>query len=133
MRIFLIQGFRLFDTLIAIVLTCGFGHDIIILKMPIFDEVDYIDNRPALDQVFNIYTINVNETHSTVIQASPVKLAQIEIVPYVRVFTSAVIDTQKVTNKASEASECTPSSKVWTCTQHCRTSYGQFDSIDDFP
>ena len=32
MRIFLIQGFRLFDSSIDIVLTFEFGHDIMILK-----------------------------------------------------------------------------------------------------
>ena len=48
MRIFLIQGFQLFDSLIDIVLTFGFGHDIAILKMAIFNKVDYIDLEPAL-------------------------------------------------------------------------------------
>ena len=42
-RIFSIQG-----SLVDIVLTFGFGHDILILKMTIFDEVDYIDIEPAL-------------------------------------------------------------------------------------
>ena len=42
-RIFSIQG-----SLVDIVLTFGFGHDILILKMTIFDDVDYIDIEPAL-------------------------------------------------------------------------------------
>ena len=42
-----IQGFRLSDSSIDIVLTFGFGHDIVILKMAIFDKVDYIDIDPA--------------------------------------------------------------------------------------
>ena len=48
MRIFSIQGFWLFDSLIDIVLTFEFGHDIAVLKMAIFDEVDYIEIDPAL-------------------------------------------------------------------------------------
>ena len=44
----MIQRFQLFDCLIDIVLTFGFGLDITILKMAIFDEVDYIDIEPVL-------------------------------------------------------------------------------------
>ena len=47
-RIFLIQGFLLFDSSLGIVLTFEFGHDIIILKMAIFDRVDNIEIEPAL-------------------------------------------------------------------------------------
>ena len=47
-RISSIQGFRLFYSLIDIILTFEFGHDITILKMTIFDNVDYIDIEPAL-------------------------------------------------------------------------------------
>ena len=42
-RIFSIQGFRLFDSSIEIILTFEFGHNITILKMAIFDKVDYIE------------------------------------------------------------------------------------------
>ena len=41
-------GFRLFDSSIGMVLTCEFGHDIIILKMAIFDKVNNIEIKPAL-------------------------------------------------------------------------------------
>ena len=47
MRIFLIQGFRLFDSSIDIVLTFEFGHTITLLKMAIFHKVDYIEIEPA--------------------------------------------------------------------------------------
>ena len=40
-------GFWLFDGSINIVLTFGFSHDITILKLAIFDKVDYIDIEPA--------------------------------------------------------------------------------------
>ena len=43
MRIFLIQGFQLFTSSIDTVLTFEFGHNITILKMAIFDKVDYIE------------------------------------------------------------------------------------------
>ena len=42
------QGFQLFDSSIDIVLTFDFGQDITILKMAIFDKVDYIEIEPAL-------------------------------------------------------------------------------------
>ena len=48
MRIFSIQGFRVFDGSIVIVLTFEYDHDITILKIAIFDKVDYIDIEPAL-------------------------------------------------------------------------------------
>ena len=45
----MIQGFQLFDSSIDIVLTLiDFGQDITILKMAIFDKVDYIEIEPAL-------------------------------------------------------------------------------------
>ena len=44
----MIHGFRLFDSSIGIVLTFEFGHDITIMKMAIFDKVDFIDIEPAL-------------------------------------------------------------------------------------
>ena len=40
-------GFRLFDSSIGMVLTCEFGHGIIILKMAIFDKVNNIEIKPA--------------------------------------------------------------------------------------
>ena len=48
MRLFLIQGFRLFDTSIDIVLTFEFGHNITVLKMAIITDAEYIDIQPAL-------------------------------------------------------------------------------------
>ena len=48
MRIFLIQGFRVINGSIVIVLTFEYDHDITILKIAIFDKVDYIDIEPAL-------------------------------------------------------------------------------------
>ena len=48
MGIFPIHSFQLFDSLIDIVLTFEFGHDITILKMAIFTDADYIDIQPAL-------------------------------------------------------------------------------------
>ena len=65
MRIFLIQGFRLFDSSIDIVLTFEFGHYITILKMAIFDKVDYIDIEPALQ-----YMYREQSSHSIVIIAN---------------------------------------------------------------
>ena len=47
-RKFSIQDFSLFGSSIDVVLTFEFGHDITILKMAIFDKVDYIDIEPAL-------------------------------------------------------------------------------------
>ena len=47
-RIFSIQGFRLFDISIDMVLTFEFGHDITILKMAIFNQLDNIEIEPAL-------------------------------------------------------------------------------------
>ena len=47
-RIFSIQCFQLFDSSIDIVSTFEFGHDITILKMPIFNQVDNIEIKPAL-------------------------------------------------------------------------------------
>ena len=47
-RIFLIQGFCLFESLIDIVLTFEFGHDIPTLKMAIFDRVEHIEIEPEL-------------------------------------------------------------------------------------
>ena len=49
-RIFSIQCFQLFDSLIDTALTFEFGHDITILKMAIFDKVDHIEIEPALMQ-----------------------------------------------------------------------------------
>ena len=46
MRIFSIQGFRVLDGSIVIVLTFEYGHDITILE--IFNKVDYIDIESAL-------------------------------------------------------------------------------------
>ena len=51
MRIFPLHGIRLFDSSIDIVLTFGFGHDIAILKMAIFDKVDDIETEPALVRI----------------------------------------------------------------------------------
>ena len=50
MKIFSIQGFRLFVCLIDIpeAMTCEFDHDITILKVAIFDKVDCIEMEPAL-------------------------------------------------------------------------------------
>ena len=45
---FSIQGFRLFNSLIDIVLIFEFGHDISILKVTIFGKVDDIEFQPAL-------------------------------------------------------------------------------------
>ena len=47
-RIFLMQGFRLLGSLIDIVLTFEFGHNLLILKMAILDKVDNIEIEPAL-------------------------------------------------------------------------------------
>ena len=47
-RLFSIQGFRLFNSSTNIVLTFELGHDITILKMAIFDEVDSIGIEPRL-------------------------------------------------------------------------------------
>ena len=47
-RIFLMQGFRLLGSLIDIVLTFEFGHNLLILKMVILDKVDNIEIEPAL-------------------------------------------------------------------------------------
>ena len=54
------QGFRLFDCSINIVVrsTLECGLDISILKMAIFDEVDYIEIEPKL-----IDTIIIQYTH----------------------------------------------------------------------
>ena len=54
------QGFRLFDCLIDIVVrsTLECGLEITILKMAIFDKVDYIEIEPEL-----IYTIIIQYTH----------------------------------------------------------------------
>ena len=46
--IFSVLIFRLLDSLIDVVLTFEFGHDSTILKMAMFDEVDYNDIEPAL-------------------------------------------------------------------------------------
>ena len=43
------QGFRLFSSLMDIVLTFKFGHDSTVLKWQFLDKVDYIDNEPALE------------------------------------------------------------------------------------
>ena len=43
-----IQGFRLFDSAIDIVLTLEFGHNITILKMAYSYKVDCIEIEPAL-------------------------------------------------------------------------------------
>lgn len=51
MGLFSIQGFRFFDSSIDIVLAFEFGHDTTILKMRIFDIVDYIGIEPALIRV----------------------------------------------------------------------------------
>ena len=40
MRIFSIQGFRLFDGSVDIVLTFEIGHDITVLRMAIFNKLD---------------------------------------------------------------------------------------------
>ena len=47
-RVFSIQGSRFFDNLIATVLTFEFGHNITILVIEIFYEVDYLKIEPAL-------------------------------------------------------------------------------------
>ena len=49
MRIFSKQGFRLFDSSINIHVVSLFelGYDITILKIAIFDKVDYIDIQPV--------------------------------------------------------------------------------------
>ena len=54
------QGFWLFDCSIDIVVrsTLECGLDISILKMAIFDKVDYIEIEPEL-----IYTIIIQYTH----------------------------------------------------------------------
>ena len=56
MIIFSIPGSQLFDSSIDIVLTFEFGHDVMILKMAIFDKVDYIEIELALLTViqFNV-------------------------------------------------------------------------------
>ena len=46
-KIFKIGFLIIFDVLIDIVLTFEFGHDITILKMTIFNKVDYIDVEAA--------------------------------------------------------------------------------------
>ena len=48
LSIFSIQGFRLIEYSIDIVLTFEFGHNITISKMAIFNKIDYIDIEPAL-------------------------------------------------------------------------------------
>ena len=60
--IFLIQGFRLFNSLIDMTWTYEFGHDIMILKMAIFNKVDCIEIEPTRhcgvkQTVFSSYTI----------------------------------------------------------------------------
>ena len=43
--IFLIQGFRLLGSLIDIVVSFEFGHDVRILKVAIFKKVNYIETE----------------------------------------------------------------------------------------
>ena len=43
MRIFLKHGIQLMNSWSDTVLTSQFGHDIVILKMPVYDKVDYIE------------------------------------------------------------------------------------------
>ena len=47
--------FLVFDSLIEIVLTCVFGHNIMMLKMVIFNKVDFIEIEPAL--VYVLYMV----------------------------------------------------------------------------
>ena len=56
-RILSIQGFRLFDSAIDIILTFGFGHDIVILKMAIFVNSSYIDIEPAQQYTLQLLII----------------------------------------------------------------------------
>ena len=56
-RIFSIQGFRLFDSSINILLTFEFGHYISTLRMAIFDKVDYIEIEPALIAYYDRQTL----------------------------------------------------------------------------
>ena len=43
MRILLKHGIRLMNSWIDTVLTIKFGHDIAILKMSVYDKVDYLE------------------------------------------------------------------------------------------
>ena len=58
MRTFLIQGFRLFNSSINIVLTFEFNHNITILKMAIFDKFDYIKIEPPIHVCQSIAVIS---------------------------------------------------------------------------
>ena len=56
-KIFLIQGFRLFDSSIDTVSTFEFGHDITILKMVYLDKVDQVEIEPALIHMLYFFTL----------------------------------------------------------------------------
>ena len=58
-RKFSIQGFWLFGSSIDVVLTFEFGQDTTILKIAIFDKIDYIEIEPVLIYTIQFYNLTL--------------------------------------------------------------------------